>query len=92
MMINPSVIIEYAFPILIIALTVMIMKTFSATLGVFITSHNLKTSIQSGFCFCQIGEFSFIIASLGLSFKVIEPFLYPVIVSVSVITTFSLHI
>lgn len=88
MMVDPKILIQYAWPILIIAVTIMVVKTFSATLGLLISGNGLKSSIQSGFCFCQIGEFSFIIASLGLSFKVIDSFLYPIIVSVSIVTTF----
>ncbi len=88
MMVNPEIIVQYAVPILIISLAIMFVKSFSATLGILISGQNLQTSMQAGFCFSQIGEFSFIIATLGVSYKVIDPWLYPVIVSVSVITTF----
>ena len=88
MLIDPHVIVQYWLPIVIITLAVMFIKSFSATLGVLISGQDLKTSMQAGFCFSQIGEFSFIIATLGLSFKVIDPFMYPIIVSVSIITTF----
>lgn len=88
MMVNPEVLVQYTWPVVIIALAVMIFKTLSATIGMFISGHDAKTSFNAGFCFCQIGEFSFIIASLGLSFKVIDDFLYPIIVTVSIVTTF----
>ena len=88
MLIDPHVLLQYWLPIVVITLAVMFVKSFSATVGVLVSGQDLKTSMQAGFCFSQIGEFSFIIASLGLSFKVIDPFLYPVIVSVSIITTF----
>ena len=88
MLIQPSVLVEEWLTILVIALSVIIFKSLSATIGVTLSGRPLKTAIQSGFCFCQIGEFSFIIAGLGLSFNVINESLYPIIVSVSVITTF----
>lgn len=88
MLVNPEVLVKYIVPILVIALTIIVFKSLSATIGVTLSGRPLKTAIQSGFCFCQIGEFSFIIASLGLSFKVIDENLYPIIVSVSILTTF----
>lgn len=88
MLVDPKILVNYIGPILIIAGTVILFKSSAATLGVILSGKNLKTSVQSGFCFCQIGEFSFIIASLGLSFGVINPDIYPIIVSVSIITTF----
>ena len=60
----------------------------SNVIGRLLAGLGLKQAIQGGFCFCQIGEFSFIIATLGLSYGVIDDFLYPIIVSVSIITTF----
>ena len=80
--------VKYIVPILVIAGTVILCKSSAATLGIILSGKNLKTAIQSGFCFCQIGEFSFIIAGLGLSFGVINPDIYPIIVSVSIVTTF----
>lgn len=88
MLVNPQILLQYWLPIIIIALTVIVFKSLSATTGVLLSGKNLKTAMQSGFCFCQIGEFSFIIAGLGLSFGVINPDIYPIIVSVSVVTTF----
>ena len=88
MLVNPHILIEYTWPVVIIALTVMIIKTLSATFGMLISGRDINTSLKAGFCFCQIGEFSFIIAALGLSFKVIDGYLYPIIVTVSIVTTF----
>ena len=88
MMVDPKILVEYTWPVIIIALTIMIVKTLSATFGMLISGRDIHTSLKAGFCFCQIGEFSFIIASLGLSFKVIDEFLYPIIVTVSIVTTF----
>ena len=88
MLVNPKILVEYTWPVVIIALTVMIVKTLSATFGMLISGRDIHTSLKAGFCFCQIGEFSFIIAALGLSFKVIDEYLYPIIVTVSIVTTF----
>lgn len=88
MLVDPKILMEYTWPVIIIALTVMIIKTLSATFGMLISGRDIHTSLKAGFCFCQIGEFSFIIAALGLSFNVIDEYLYPIIVTVSIITTF----
>lgn len=88
MMVDPSILVKYIVPILVIALSVIFFKSFAATMGVILSGKSTKTAFQSGFCFCQIGEFSFIIASLGRQFGVINPDIYPVIVTVSIITTF----
>lgn len=89
MLVDPQVLVKYIVPILVIAATVIIFKSTAASLGVLLSGKPLKTAMQSGFCFCQIGEFSFIIAGLGLSYNVINPDLYPIIVSVSILTTFA---
>lgn len=88
MLVDPHILVKYIVPILVIAATVIVVKSSAATLGIILSGKNIKTAIQSGFCFCQIGEFSFIIAGLGLSFGVINPDIYPIIVSVSIVTTF----
>ncbi len=88
MLIEPSVLVEHWLTILIIALTVIIFKSLSATIGVTLSGRPLKTAVQSGFCFCQIGEFSFIIAALGMTIDGFDKNLYPIIVSVSILTTF----
>ena len=62
---------------------------FSSSFGVLLSGQPLKTSIQSGFSLAQIGEFAFIIAALGVSLKVLDEYVYPIIVAVSVITTFT---
>lgn len=88
MLVDPHILVKYVVPIVVIAFTVVVFKSLSATLGVMLSGKNVKTAMQSGFCFCQIGEFSFIIAGVGTSFGVINADLYPIIVSVSIITTF----
>lgn len=88
MLIQPAVLGQKWWAILVIALSIILFKTIAATTGVLLSGKPLKTAIQSGFCFCQIGEFSFIIAGLGNSFHVIDPDLYAIIVSVSILTTF----
>ncbi len=88
MLVNPGVLLHQWYYILLIALAVVVLKSFSATLGILLSGKPLKGAMQSGFCFCNIGEFSFIMAGLGLSFGVIDEKLYPVIVSVAIITTF----
>lgn len=88
MLVDPQVLVKYIVPILVIAVTVILFKSFAATSGILLSGKPLRTAMQGGFCFCQIGEFSFIIAGLGLSFGVIDKNLYPIIVSVSILTTF----
>ena len=88
MMVDPHMLVEYAVPILVITLAVLIGQSFFGTLGVLLSGQPLKVAMQCGFSLTQIGEFAFIIASLGVSLKVTDDFLYPVVVAVSVITTF----
>jgi CPA2 family monovalent cation:H+ antiporter-2 len=88
MMIEPGIIVDYIVPILIISGIVVLGRIFFATLGVSVSGQSLKVAVQSGFCLAQIGEFSFIIATLGVSLGVIDHFLYPIIVAVSTLTTF----
>lgn len=89
MMVNPILLSEYAFPVFILVVTTILGQLFFSTCGVLASGQNLKTAIHCGFSLTQIGEFSFIIASLGMSLGVISDFLYPIIVAVSVITTFT---
>lgn len=89
MLVDPVILVKYMFPIAIITLIVLFIKPLSATFGIMLSGHTMKQSMQAGFCLSQIGEFSFIIATLGLSLKVIDAYLYPVIVSVSIITIFA---
>lgn len=89
MLIDPVLLWQYKWPVLIITLAVMLGKTFFVTLGSFISGQPLKQSLQAGMSMSQIGEFSFIIATLGVSLGVTAQFLYPIAVGVSVITTFT---
>ena len=89
MMLDPAIIKEYAGLILVLTAVVLIGRIIFATLGVMASGQGLKEAVQSGFSLAQIGEFSFIIASLGMSLGVISNTLYPIIVSVSIITTFT---
>ena len=88
MMVDPQILVNYWWQILVITLVLLVFKPLSNVIGRLIAGLGLKQAMQGGFCFSQIGEFSFIIASLGLSYGVIDEFLYPIIVSVSIITTF----
>ena len=88
MLVDPQVIVSYAVPILILVLTIIIGQCVFGTVGFMLSGQSLKTSMRCSFSMTQIGEFAFIIASLGLSLGVIGRFLYPVVVAVSVITTF----
>jgi len=89
MLIDPNVLVEYAVPVLVITLLTLVGKFLSSTLGALVSGQPLKTSVQTGMSLSQIGEFSFIIATLGLSLKVTSPFLYPIAVAVSAVTTFT---
>lgn len=89
MMVDPSVIAEYWGTILILAIVVIVGMIVFGTTGMLLTGQNLKVAIESGFSLTQIGEFSFIIASLGMSLGVLNESLYPIIVAVSVITIFT---
>jgi CPA2 family monovalent cation:H+ antiporter-2 len=89
MMINPMIIWEYGSIILLLTAVVLVGRVIFATLGVMATGQGLKVAVQSGFSLAQIGEFSFIIATLGMSLGVISDVMYPIIVTVSVITTFT---
>ena len=88
MMVDPPMLLEYAWPILILTLAVILGQAFFGTVGVLLSGQPLKVAMQCGFSLTQIGEFAFIIASLGVSLHVTSDFLYPVVVAVSVITTF----
>ena len=88
MMVEPSVLSEYWLPILVLTLAVVLGQMFFGSLSFFATSGNVQTAVRSGFSMVQIGEFAFIIAALGQELGVTSKFLYPVVVSVSIITTF----
>ena len=88
MLVDPTIIVEYAVPIVALVLTILVGQAVFGTFGFLIGGQSLKSAMRCGFSMAQIGEFSFIIASLGLSLHVTGEFLYPVVVAVSVITTF----
>lgn len=89
MMVDPMVLANYWSEILILAVVVIVGMILFGTLGMLVTGQTLKVAMESGFTLTQIGEFSFIIASLGMSLGVLEKSLYPIIVAVSVITIFT---
>ena len=88
MMVDPAMIVEYIGPIIVIVLAILVGQTVFGTGGVLLSGQPLKIAVQCGFSLTQIGEFAFIIASLGVSLNVTSHFLYPIVVAVSVITTF----
>ena len=88
MLVDPKILVDYALPIFVLVMTILVGQAFLGTFSFMLGGESLKSAIRCGFSMAQIGEFSFIIASLGLSLHVIGDFLYPVVVAVSVITTF----
>ncbi len=88
MLVDPKILVEYAIPIGALVITIILGQSIFGTAGFMLSGQSLKTAMKCGFSMAQIGEFAFIIASLGLSLGVIGKFLYPVVVAVSVITTF----
>jgi CPA2 family monovalent cation:H+ antiporter-2 len=89
MLINLDTLREYAIPVVIITLITIVGKSLSTTLGSLLSAQPLKQSVQAGMSLAQIGEFSFIIATLGMTLKVTSDFVYPIIVAVSAVTTFT---
>lgn len=89
MMINPQYLIDYAGPIFWITLLTLFGKAFSSCLGALISGQPLKHSVQVGMSMAQIGEFAFIVATLGLSLGVISKFIFPIAVGVTAVTTFT---
>ncbi|MGA9638150.1 cation:proton antiporter [Flavobacterium sp.] len=89
MLINPATLYEHALPVLILTLITIFGQSISSTIGALISGQPLKQSIQTGMSLAQIGEFSFIIATLGMTMNVTSGFLYPIVVAVSAITTFT---
>ena len=88
MLVKPDVIVQYALPILLLVITILVGQALFGTLGYLLGGQTLKNAMRCGFSMAQVGEFAFIIATLGKSLGVISEFLYPVVVAVSVITTF----
>ena len=89
MMVNPETLVEYAIPIVVVTIVTIIGKLTFSSLGMILSGQNLFNAMNSGFSLAQIGEFAFIIASLGMDLGVTGDYLYPIVVSVSVITTFT---
>ncbi len=88
MLVDPHILVEYSGPIVLLVLTILLGQSIFGSLSFMLGGESLKSAMKCGFSMAQIGEFSFIIASMGLSLGVISDFLYPVVVAVSVITTF----
>ena len=89
LMLDPAILLAYAWPIAVITVAVVLGKIVSCGMGAFIAGNDGKTSLRVGMGLSQIGEFSFIIAALGMTLQVTSDFLYPVAVAVSVLTTLS---
>ena len=88
MLVDPQILKDYALPIFVLVMTIILGQAIFGSFSFMLGGESLKSAMRCGFSMAQIGEFSFIIASLGLSLGVIGDFLYPVVVAVSVITTF----
>lgn len=89
MMVEPAILANYAWPVVLLIITVIFGQIIFSTSGFLLSGSPLKSAIQSGFSLAQIGEFAFIIAGLGLSLGVTDSFLYPIVIAVSVFTTFT---
>ncbi|MBR4535844.1 MAG: cation:proton antiporter [Bacteroidales bacterium] len=89
MMVDPAILMKYWQPILFLTIITLVVKAFISAGGVLLAGESLSVSVKTGFSLSQIGEFAFIIASLGVSLGVLSNYIYPVIVAVSVITTFT---
>ena len=87
LLIDPALLAKYALPIGVITVAVVVGQAMSCSFGVFVAGHDTRTSLRVGLGLAQIGEFSFVIASLGLTLGVTSDFLYPIVVTVSAITT-----
>ena len=83
--IDPAILLQYALPALLVAAVVIVGKTLVCSLGIFVVGHDARTALRSGLGMAQIGEFSFVIATLGLSLGVISSYIYPIAVAVSVL-------
>lgn len=89
MMVDPHIIAEYAGPILLLSAVVIVGMIVFGTFGMLVSGQTLKVAIESGFSLTQIGEFAFIIATLGMQLGVLDQSIYPIVVAVSVLTTFT---
>jgi CPA2 family monovalent cation:H+ antiporter-2 len=89
MLLDPALIARHGLAVAVLTAVVIVGKVASTSLGAFLTGHGIRTSVQAGMSLAQIGEFSFIIAGLGVALKVTGDFLYPIAVCVSALTTLS---
>lgn len=89
MLVDPQIIIQHIVPISIITIVVIIGIVVLSTTGFLLSGNKLETSVRCGFSLAQVGEFAFIIASTGMAIGVMEEYVYPIIVAVSVLTTFT---
>lgn len=89
MLINPGTLAQYYVPVIILTVVVILGQSVSSMIGALLSGQPLKQSVQTGMSLSQIGEFSFIIATLGMTLNVTSSFLYPIIVAVSAVTTFT---
>lgn len=89
MMVQPSIIVEYWSSILLLSIVVIVGMIIFGSFGMLVTGQTLRVAIESGFSLTQIGEFAFIIATLGMSLGVLDSTIYPIVVAVSVLTTFT---
>lgn len=88
MLVNPQILMQYWWPILVLTLAIIVGQTIFGSISFLLSGQSLRVSMQCGFSLTQIGEFAFIIASLGTALNVTSQFLYPVVVAVSIVTTF----
>ena len=88
MLVDPAVLVAYWLPIVVICVAIIVGQAVFGTVSFLISGQPLRIALQCGFSLAQIGEFAFILASLGISLGVTSDFLYPVVVAVSIITTF----
>lgn len=89
MLIDPQVLYQHAIPVMILSVVTILGQSISSTFGALLSGQPLKDSIRTGMSLSQIGEFSFIIATLGVTLKVTDSFLYPIVVAVSAVTVFT---
>ncbi|WP_288510240.1 cation:proton antiporter [uncultured Prevotellamassilia sp.] len=88
MLVDPAVLAAYWLPIVVLCIAIIVGQAVFGTTSFLLSGQPLRIAVQGGFSLAQIGEFAFIIASLGISLGVTSDFLYPVVVAVSIITTF----
>lgn len=89
MMVQPEMIAKYIIPIVVIILVTLVGKLVFNSIGMLLSGQSLPNAVSSGFALAQIGEFAFIIASFGINLGIIDEYIYPIVVAVSVITTFT---